>query len=76
MKQIPVSALLAFFHSLVTTFPTLCTSLSSYSSTTIAMTIITYHHQWPNNLYCRQHEHSSNIPCNSCTTLPTQLVTS
>ena len=42
MKKIPVSALLAFFHSLVTTFPTLYTSLSSYSSTTIAMTIITY----------------------------------
>ena len=36
--QIPVSALLAFLHSLVTTFTTLCTSLSSYLFTTISMT--------------------------------------
>ena len=38
----PVSELLAFVHSLVTIFSTLYTSLSSYSSTTISMTIITY----------------------------------
>ena len=37
-----MSELLAFVHSLVTTFSTLYTSLSSYSSTTISMTIITY----------------------------------
>ena len=41
-KKNSVSALLAFVHSLVTTFPTLYTSLSSYSSTIISMTIITY----------------------------------
>ena len=34
--------LLAFVRSLVTTFSPLYTSLSSYSSTTISMTIITY----------------------------------
>ena len=37
-KKIPVSALLIIFNSLVTTSHTLCTSLSSYSSTTISMT--------------------------------------
>ena len=37
-----MSELLAFVHSLVTIFSTLYTSLSSYSSTTISMTIITY----------------------------------
>ena len=46
-------ALLAFLHSLVTTFPTLCTSLSS----TISMTTVTS--QWSNNIYCRQHDYSS-----------------
>ena len=48
---------LAFLHSLVTTFPALCTSLSSYSLTTISMTTITS--QWSNNIYCRQHDYSS-----------------
>ena len=56
-RQIPVSTLLAFLHSLVTTFPTLCTSLSSYSPTTISMTTVTS--QCSNNIYCRQHDHSS-----------------
>ena len=51
------SSTLAFLHSLVTTFPTLCTSLSSYSPTTISMTIVTS--QCSNNIYCRQHDHSS-----------------
>ena len=51
------SSTLAFLHSLVTTFPTLCTSLSSYSPTTISMTTVTS--QWSNNIYCRQHDHSS-----------------
>ena len=37
-----MSALLAFVHSLLTTIPSLCTSLSSYLSTIISMTIITY----------------------------------
>ena len=37
----PVSALLAFVPSLVTTFPTLCTPLSSYLSATISMKTIT-----------------------------------
>ena len=50
-------ALLAFLHSLVTTFPTLYTSLSSYSPTTISMTTVTS--QWSNNIYCRQHDYSS-----------------
>ena len=48
---------LAFLHSLVTTFPTLCTFLSSYSPTTISMTTVTS--QWSNNIYCRQHDYSS-----------------
>ena len=64
-----VSELLAFVHSLVTTFPT-STPLPPLSQWQSSPT------QWPNNLYCRQHDHSSNIPCNSCTTLPTPLVTS
>ena len=51
------SALLAFLHSLVNTFPTLCTSQPSFSPTTISMTTITS--QWCNNIYCRQHDHSS-----------------
>ena len=51
------SALLAFLHSLVTTFPTLCTSQPSYSPTTISMTTIIS--QWSNSIYCRQHDHSS-----------------
>ena len=50
-------ALLAFLFSLVTTFPNLCTSLSSYSPTTISMTTVTS--QCSNNIYCRQHDHSS-----------------
>ena len=50
-------ALLAFLHSLVTTFPTLCTSLLSYSPTTISMTTVTS--QWSNNINCRQHDYSS-----------------
>ena len=43
MKQIKisVSALSAFLHPLVTTFPTLCTSVSSYSSNITSMSTIT-----------------------------------
>ena len=51
------SALLAFLHSLVNTFPTLCTSQPSFSPTTISMTTVTS--QWSNNIYCRQHDYSS-----------------
>ena len=57
MKANSNSALLAFLHSLVTNFPTLCTSPSSYSPTTISMTTVTS--QCSNNIYCRQHDHSS-----------------
>ena len=46
--------------SLVTTFSTLCTSPSSYSPTTISMTTVTS--QCSNNIYCRQHDHSSPAP--------------
>ena len=42
-------ALLAFLHSMVTTFPTLCTTLSSYSPITISMTSVTS--QWSNNIF-------------------------
>ena len=55
--QIPIQHFLAFLHSLVTTFSTLCTSPSSYSPTTISMTTVTS--QWSNNIYCRQHDYSS-----------------
>ena len=51
--QISGSAFLAFLHSLMTSFTTLCLSLSSFSSTIISMTTIaptTY-------IYCRQHDH-------------------
>ena len=51
------SALSTFLHSLVTTFPTLCTSQPSYSPTAISMTTISS--QWSNNIYCCQHDHSS-----------------
>ena len=57
MKANSNSALLAFLHSLVNTFPTLCTSQPSFSPTTISMTTITS--QWSNNIYCRQHDNSS-----------------
>ena len=51
--QISGSTFLAFLHSLMTSFTTLCLSLSSFSSTSISMTTIaptTY-------IYCRQHDH-------------------
>ena len=82
MKANSNSALLAFLHSLVTTFPTLCTSPPSYSPTTISMTTVSSQCNGPatyivaNMIAAHQHT-SSNIPCNSCTTtLPTPLVTS
>ena len=49
-------ALLAFLHSLVTTFPTLCTSLSSYSTTNISMTTVTS--QWSNMITAHQLQYS------------------
>ena len=62
------SALLAFLHSLVTTFPALCTFPSSYSLTTISMTTVIS--QWSNNIYCRQHDHSSPAPISHATPVP------
>ena len=55
--QISGSAFLAFLHSLMTSFTTLCLSLSSFSSTIISMTTIaptTY-------IYCRQHDHKHHL---------------
>ena len=65
--RIPVSALLAFLHSFVTTFSTLCTSMSSYSSITTSPA------QWPNNIYYRQIDTRSNISCNEMTTISSKL---
>ena len=53
--QNPFSALLAYLHSLVTIFPTLCTSLSSYPSTNISMTPITSP-MAQQHTYCRHND--------------------
>ena len=56
--QNPGSALLAFLHSLVTTFPTLCTSVSSYSSNITSMLNITSSLPPQCNNNRRQHDYA------------------
>ena len=48
LNKIQIPAVPTLFHSLLTTYPTLCTSLSSYKSI-ISMTTSPVH-KWPNNL--------------------------
>ena len=61
LKRIQIP-LLAFFHSLVTTFPPCAAPCHPTRPPPLQWQPLPLQCQWSNNLYCRQHDHSTPAP--------------